>query len=40
VNSGEGARLLYGLGEWRGGVAEAVNTGVSGVNIIKGVKGR
>jgi hypothetical protein len=40
VNSGEGARLLYGPGEQRGGVAEAVNAGINGVNAIEGVKGR
>jgi hypothetical protein len=39
VNSGEGARLLQGPGEQRGGVAGAVNAGVNGVNAIEGVKG-
>jgi hypothetical protein len=38
--SGEGARLLLGSGEQRGGVAGAVNAGVNGFNAIEGVKGR
>jgi hypothetical protein len=40
VNSREGARLLLGPGEQRGGVAGAVNAGVNGINAIEGVKGR
>jgi hypothetical protein len=40
VNSREGARLLYGPGEQRGGVVVAVNADVNGVNTIEGVKGR
>jgi hypothetical protein len=40
MNSGGGARLLYGPGEQRGGVAGAVSVGVTGYNAIEGVKGR
>jgi hypothetical protein len=36
----EGARLLLGPGEQRGGVAGAVNAGVNVFNAIEGVKSR
>jgi hypothetical protein len=46
VDSGGGARLLYGSGERRGGVAGGVNAGVNGFNAIedgevfkRGIKG-
>jgi hypothetical protein len=35
VKLGEGAHLLYGLGEHRGGVAGVVNAGVNGFNAIE-----
>jgi hypothetical protein len=35
VNSGGGARLLYGSGEHRGGVSGGVNAGVNGFNAIE-----
>jgi hypothetical protein len=35
VKLGEGARLLYGPRERRGGVAGAVNAGVNGFNAIE-----
>jgi hypothetical protein len=35
VKLGEGARLLYGPGERRGGVARAVNASVNGFNAIE-----
>jgi hypothetical protein len=40
VNSGEGAHLLLGSGEQRGGVAGAVNADVNIFNAMEGVKGR
>jgi hypothetical protein len=35
VKLGEGARLLYGLGERRGGVTVVVNAGGNGFNAIE-----
>jgi hypothetical protein len=35
VKLGEGARISYGPGERRGGVAGAVNAGVNGFNAIE-----
>jgi hypothetical protein len=40
VISREGAHLLQGPGEQRGGVAGAVNVSVNGFNAIEGIKGR
>jgi hypothetical protein len=40
VISREGAHLLQGPGEQRGGVAGAVNVSVNGFNAIEDIKGR